>query len=317
MELSTAITLGIRLVYLLVGTMLLWRGYDERALLGAYAGASVLGALSFGLVLRHRLGKGLALYWANELGAWMRGPRERATRPLPYRGWRDVLGESVPFAVTGVVAMVYARADLLVLSFFQGDVVAGRYGMAYRLWEAMGMIPASFLDALFPELSRLGGRGADLARLRILYRRGWRIVAAGAVLLSTATQVAAATLSVLLYGRTADSELAVRILRMLLFAFPFTYLYLLNGHALYAVGRQRRVSTAMTALTATKLILNAMAVPRWSTWGAASVALACEGALFAWLQVLVWRSMLRISGASGREGLASTESVEKSSKSNG
>lgn len=285
MEASAAIGLGVRGAYLVAGALLLWQGYDERWLLGAYAGTSLLGALAFGLVLRRWTGEGVPFEGARE----------------PRRGWREVLGESMPFAVTGVVAMVYARADLLLLSFYRGDAVAGRYGMAYRLWEAMGMIPASFLDALFPELSRLSGQGASLARLRALYRRGWQVVALGALLLSAATQVAATTLGRLLYGRTPDAVAAVGILRVLLFAFPFTYLYLLNGHALYAVGQQRRVTVAMAAITAAKLLLNALAVPRWGTWGAASVALACEGALFAWLQWLVWRSLLRVPGAGGRE----------------
>jgi O-antigen/teichoic acid export membrane protein len=81
-------------------------------------------------------------------------------------------------------------------------------------------------------------------------------------------------------------------------------LYLLNGHALYAVGQQQRVSVAMAAVTAIKLLLDALIVPRWSAWGAAGAALAVEALLFGWLQYLVWQSVLRPAMSRGREDLA-------------
>jgi O-antigen/teichoic acid export membrane protein len=301
MEVSAAILLGTRLVYTLAGGGLLWLGYDERSLLAAYGLVSLLGTCAYWIVLRVRpFVESLRIPFIRQASPAFverRGIQWRAF--LPQGGllvqWRGVLRESTPFAVTGIVAMLYARADLLLLSFWQGDAAAGLYGTAYRLWEAMGMIPSSFLDALFPELSRLGSRGADWERLRALYRRGWRIVCGGAVLLAVAAQFAATTLILLLYGRTPDTSFSVGILRVLLFAFPFTYLYLLNGHTLYAVGRQQGVTVAMVVVTAIKVLLNALAISRWSYWGAAGVALASEVTLFAWLQVVVWRFVLRPS----------------------
>jgi O-antigen/teichoic acid export membrane protein len=311
MEVSAAITLGTRLAYSLVGGVLLWRGYDERVLLAVYGGVSTLGALAFGLVLRRCL-----RVRGSRPGRSWDALRDRGKRRASlYHRWRDVMGESLPFAITSIVAMLYARADLLVLSAVQGDAVAGRYGMAYRLWEAVGLIPASFLDALFPELSRLSGQGTDLGRLRALYRRGWLIVGTGGLLLVVAAQVGAATAIAVTYGRTPDADHAVGILRVLSLAFPFTYLYLLNGHALYAIAQQQRVTMAMVGVTATKLLLDVWVVPRWSAWGAAGVALAVEVLLFAWLQLYAWRSGLRAYVAGGRGGLVATGDVHENNGS--
>jgi len=287
MEVSAGILLGIRLAYVVSGALLLWRGYDERALLAAYGGVSLLGSLAF----------------ARALSRWAR-LREPSSEPGTHKGWREVLGASMPFAVTGSAAILYTRADLLILSWLQGDAVAGRYGMAYRLWEAMGMIPASFLDALLPELSRQGGPLAEPGRLRALYRRAWQVMGAGAVLLSVATQLVAGPVMLVLYGRSPDTLDAVSVLRVLLLAFPFTYLYLLNGHALYAAGREQRVTVAMVIVTAVKLLSDAWAVPRWGTAGAARAALASEVLLYGCLQWLVWRSVLRLpqEGGQGSEG---------------
>ena len=272
MEISGAITLGIRVLHALAGGGLIWLGYDERALLAAYGGASLLGSCVFFVVLS---------YW--RVPAHLKGF---------LLGWRGVLRESVPFAMTGMVAMLYTRTDLLILSSWQGDAAAGLYGAAYRLWEALGMIPSSFLDALFPELSRAGDRASGDCRLRTLYRRGKQITYVVVALLMVPAQLLARLIVTLLYGNAADTQISVGILRVLLLAFPFTYLYLLNGHTLYAAGRQRRVTAAMVAVTAVNALCNALAVPVLSYWGAALDKLASEALLFLLLQGMVRQTVL-------------------------
>jgi O-antigen/teichoic acid export membrane protein len=59
------------------------------------------------------------------------------------------------------------------------------------------------------------------------------------------------------------------------------FLVLLSGHALYAVGRQRRVTVAMLVVGVANLAANLIAIPRWSYLGAAGVALASEWLLWA------------------------------------
>jgi O-antigen/teichoic acid export membrane protein len=175
------------------------------------------------------------------------------------------------------------------LSFWHGDTAAGLYGAAYRVWEALGMIPSSFLDALFPELSRSSAHPEGLARLRALYRRGQRYTWIGILVLVVPAQLLAGAAIGFLYGRTPDTTIHVNLLRVLLLAFPFTYLYLLNGHTLYALGLQRQVTVAMVAVTAANGVCNALLVPRWSSAGAAAAKLLSEALLF----VLLWATLRR------------------------
>jgi O-antigen/teichoic acid export membrane protein len=272
MEVSSAITLGSRALTALSGILLVRKGYDERALLIAGGAASVLGAIAFLCVLR----------------AWDIRPRWGEIRGT----WRGILSEAIPFAITGGTAMLYTRLDLLMLSTWRGDLAAGVYGAAYRLWEALGMIPSSLLDALFPELSRLGGEDRARGSLHALYLRGRTVMVVLIVVLTVPCLLAAPLLLPLLYGRTSDSSISTSLFRLLLLAFPFTHLYLLNGHALYAIGHQMRVTWAMVALTAINGLLNALVIPTWSYWGAAGVALLSEILLFALLQRDVRRLIL-------------------------
>lgn len=272
MEISSSIQVGMRVLYALVGSLLLWRGHDEHALLATYGAVSLLGSIIFWSVLR----------------SW----RIPCKLGRLFGGWRTVLRESIPFAITSTVAMLYTRLDLLLLSFWHGDTAAGLYGAAYRIWEALGTIPSSFLDALFPALSRASTRGTHTGQLRALYRRGRQLVWVGLVILVIPAQLLAGVGSALLYGHTPDTPIYANLLRVLLLAFPFTYLYLLNGHTLYALDRQRHVTGAMVAVTIANTLGNVLLIPRWSYAGAAVTKLFSEVLLFVLLQVLLgssWR----------------------------
>jgi O-antigen/teichoic acid export membrane protein len=67
------------------------------------------------------------------------------------------------------------------------------------------------------------------------------------------------------------------------------FLYLLSGHVLYALGRQRRVTVAMFIVGGLNIVLNLIVIPRWSYLGAAAVALASEWLLL----LLVYRQAYR------------------------
>jgi O-antigen/teichoic acid export membrane protein len=72
---------------------------------------------------------------------------------------RPAIGQTIraawPFAVTDLVFQVYARADLVLLSLFAGEAVAGIYASGFKFVE-VGTMPLTFLNvAAFPRLSRL------------------------------------------------------------------------------------------------------------------------------------------------------------------
>jgi O-antigen/teichoic acid export membrane protein len=288
MEISSGIHLATRLVATGAGIVLLSDGRDERAVLLAYGAASWLASFAFmhvlfrpfaddtrSLVLLPKAGQ-LYISWSQL-----------------WNAWSTVLREAVPFAITGMVAMLYTRIDLLMLSYWQGDQAAGVYGAAYRLGEALGMIPVSLLDALLPELSRLSTDPAYNPRLQTLYHRGKAAVWFLVLLLAVPCFLLAPRVVALLYGHDQVAATTSALFRALLLAFPFAYLYLLNGHLLYAAGLQVWVTGAMVAVTAINGLLNALAIPRWSYWGAAGVAIFSQVLLFALLRALAGHHVLR------------------------
>jgi len=253
MEVSGALNLAARLAAVAGSFLALILGYGVAGVLGCTAGASLLGVLPYLVVLRH---------WGL-LSRWRWDPP----------AWRAYLAESYPFALTSIIAMAYARLDLVLLGLWRGDVAAGWYGAAYKLWEAVGLLPASLLDAMFPEMSRLSGSREGMQRLRHLFRTAGRAMLVGGLLLGVGGALGARVLVPLIYGPGGSHAPTVLAFRVLVWAIPAMFLYLLSGHTLYAVGRQRRVTASMLVIGLANVGLNVVAIPRWGYLGAAAVAL--------------------------------------------
>lgn len=273
MEMSSVIDLTARLVAVVGGLIWLEHGGDERHVLACYVAGQLLATLALSGVVT----------------AWGVAPR--------WRGWHSRVGaivrNAIPFAGVDVVAMLYRRTDLLLLAAWHGDAAIGLYGAAYRLWEVLGLMPSSFLDALFPELARRDAEGDGRARLRRLYRRVLPALLAFVLAVATVSFIIAPQIITLLYGQIPGREVVVGLFRLLLPALPFTYLYLLNGHMLYATDNQRRVLAAMVTVTLGNALLNALLIPRWSYWSAAGIALASEIALLGLLGTTARRHILK------------------------
>lgn len=273
MEVSGAIDMIIRLAAVLASVPALMAGFGVTGVLACTVGATLLGVLLYGLVLRR---------WGDTpLFRWSPG------------AWRSSLKESYPFAITSIAAMLYARVDLLLLGLWQGEAAAGWYAAAYRLWETMGLLPASLLEAMFPEMSRLASADEGKSRLRSVFRRGgWAMLVAGVALAALGTWAAPWLVS-LVYGTGENYDPTVLVFQILVWAIPAMFLYLLGGHVLYALDRQRRVTVVMLLVGVFNIGLNLIVIPRWSYVGCAAVALLSEWLLWALLYPQARRSLTR------------------------
>jgi len=103
---------------------------------------------------------------------------------------------------------------------------------------------------------------------------------AGGLLLAVGGTLWASLFISLVYGSGENCAPAVRAFRLLVWAIPAMFPYLLGGHVLYAVGKQRQVTQAMLAVGVLNVTLNLVVIPRWSDLGASAVALFSEWLLW-------------------------------------
>ena len=259
---------------------------------------SLLG-LSLGMALGATLGAAFAGWFLfaryRELVA--EGRAARPTRAVA----RAVVREAVPLWLSGLLAMLYFRSDIVFVRYFSGDAEVGAYAAAYRIFEATLVLPSAVMAVAFPRLVRargaeLGARGAtrrvtplEIQLLALLLALGL-VVAAG-------ISLADDRIVGLLLGATFDRS--IPSLRVLALTVPTMFVSFALCYFVIARGLERGFAKVLGAMLALNVGLNLTLVPRRGGVGAAWATLATELALIAACGALLVLSESRAAESAG------------------
>jgi O-antigen/teichoic acid export membrane protein len=131
-ELTGVALIGQRFLQAALGIGALAAGFGVVAVSIAYTTAAALGFVLAAGLLRRRL--------SLDIG-----------RPaVDRRRWRSLGMDSVPFAVQDVFTVLLFRIDAVLLSLMASDAAVGRYGSAYRLFEATFFLTYALMAAFSP-----------------------------------------------------------------------------------------------------------------------------------------------------------------------
>ena len=181
----------------------------------------------------------------------------------------------IPFGLAGLFTVMYYRVDMVMIEAILGAVPTGQYGAAYRILEALYILPTIVgLAAIYPRLARLYHDGA-YADFRRLLRNGLLGLVGASVLVSLALAVLSGTVIRLLdpdpaYAPAADA------LRVLAWTFPFMCSKTLLYSALICMDRQRLAATALGLAVLFNVALNAFMIPAQGIPGAAIATILTE-----------------------------------------
>jgi O-antigen/teichoic acid export membrane protein len=219
---------------------------------------------------------------------WRR--RVGPTRPaidVPF--WRTALRRSFPYALLGVIGLVYFRMDSLLLTWMKGPEANGIYSAAYRLLDAVTDVPGVIVAAMFPTFSRLHVesratlRRAYLGALATLTVLGLPVML-GLVLL-------ARPVILLLYGDGYNGS--VIVLQLLAVAVFLIFVDTANTMVLYA-GDNLRPVVWLSLVTMTANILLCLAlIPRFAERGAAVATIVSTALSIVIFTPVVLRSLRR------------------------
>jgi O-antigen/teichoic acid export membrane protein len=266
------------------------RGYqrlgDEAALTVLGRGVTIaLGSVAL-LVTRSPVGvlAGMALalgLTAVVQGAWVRGRVVRGEAGRVDTRFLGVLAlAALPIGAADALQVLYLRADQVMIEAMLGAASAGQYAQAYRLLEAMSLLPAIVIQAvLFARLARLDEVG-DRQGFSRLY---WRGLAGLAVAATVVAALVALVAPLLIRGLTGDPafDASASALRVLVWTFPLTCVKDLAFFS-YIARRLHRLPIALYALAAVANIgLNLWAIPRYGILGAAYATVAVEALIVA------------------------------------
>ena len=224
-------------------------------------------------------------------------------RPEPATALqRHLLGEALPLMLNHLLATLFFKVDVTLLQRLAGDAVLGMYSVAYKLVDAVGIIPPTFTMALFPLMSRLAASSRE-ALLRA-YILSIKLLLVAALLIALLTTALAYPLTAILGGSAylPDSAIALQII---VWYMPLGFINSVTQYLLIALGRQRYLTGAYAIGFAFSLGANLYLIPRFGYRSAAAVHILSEFALLIpfyigvrrylapvpWLRIL-WRPAL-------------------------
>ncbi len=224
-------------------------------------------------------------------------------RPAADRAvWRELALAAVPLGLTLAVAELYFRADTFILSLSREVDEVGRYALAYRLYELLGLLPAMVMASVYPLLSRQ--LAADRAAAQRTLDATARAFAAFGLPLAAGGLVIAPELARLAGGEEFGA--AADPLRLLLCAAALAYLSGLLGYALIAGGLERATLRLAVAALVLNLGLNVALAPAYGATASAAIAVGSEALLLGggWVLVRSRLGLVPSLGGAWRPALA-------------
>ncbi|MDD3066933.1 MAG: oligosaccharide flippase family protein [Candidatus Gracilibacteria bacterium] len=208
----------------------------------------------------------------------------RKTNSLCFRFdfalWKKILIETLPYGAAVLLATIYVREDIILLSLLKNSEEVGLYGVAARIMENLAVISIFFLNSILPILSRLFHDNQEKLKRLIqlsfdfLMMIGLPIAVGGITL---AYPIIAFVSSPAFLSNSAigfyGSDTA---LQLLLVAMLLAYLGNLFGFTLLAGGKQVKLMYINAIAVVFNLVGNLMIIPLLGFRGAAITSIISQ-----------------------------------------
>ena len=161
-----------------------------------------------------------------------------------------MMKEIKAFAGSSILAALFARPEILILSLFKNDAQIGFYSAALRVVDLWQLLPETFMTNVFPVLARCHS-AADRVQSRFVLEKSIKYLLAVALPLMTGIFVTARPIVHLLYGDSFAST--VLLLRIMSACIPLTFLFEVLWRLLAARDLQNLMLRAQVVSTVARL----------------------------------------------------------------
>ena len=183
---------------------------------------------------------------------------------------KSLLKDSWPLIFSGVVLMVQARIDQIMLGQMVGDTEVGYYSAALRIIEAVAFIPVILKSSLFPSIIKARTISKDLYKSRLL--DFYRLNFITAIILGIPIFIFSEQIITVLFGNAyqpAGVLLALMTARLF-----FAHMGVARGVYLLLENMLRYSLITMVIGTITNIILNYFLIKEYASVGAVIATIA-------------------------------------------
>ena len=187
------------------------------------------------------------------------------------------------FFLAAVFVKVYSYIDSFTIEEFLGKGAVGVYAVAYKFTYAFQFLPLAFVGALYPTMSALADKPAELNKT--LLKAEWYLSMLAAPIVFGIFALAPEIIA-FFYG--SEYAAAAPVLGVLIFVLLFIFLDFPIGSLLNATGRQAVKTGLMGGAMVINIAGNFLLVPEYGIMGAAIAALFTFVFLFGggWIAVM-------------------------------
>ena len=179
---------------------------------------------------------------------------------------------ALPFALISLVALIYFKIDIVMLSLMKNDQVVGWYSAAYALLAALLFISDAYNLSIFPVLSRYAESAKDL--LAFAWERSVKYLLIISAPITVGTTVLADKIVILFYK--SGYLPSVPALKVLIWTLPWIFVNSINVRVFYATGKQKGLTWIVVFSALLNIVLNLFLIPVFSYMGASAATLASE-----------------------------------------
>ncbi|MGI8438872.1 MAG: oligosaccharide flippase family protein [Thermoleophilaceae bacterium] len=196
---------------------------------------------------------------------------------LDRSGWGGLARSSLPFAVQDVFGVLLFRIDTVILSLMATEAAVGRYGAAYRLFEATLLFTWALTGSFVAMFVYLDERSEPT--LRAAFQRSIKVALAVLTPCAVALGVLAEPVCRVLFG--GEFAAAAAPLRALAPVIVLIGIVSLSSSLIVSRGRPTLMVGLTAAMASLNIVLNVALIPSLADTGAALAMLATEAAFAA------------------------------------
>lgn len=278
------IVLGVVIAFLMLFSQAVSTIFQANYLSGRIVISEVIGRLVMAILTIYFLRQGLGLIpviTANLIGnvvlLVVSYLLSRSITPIKisfdWALWKQTLPEFWSIAVVTLLGLIHFRLDSLILSFYQPVSDIGIYGVAYRIFDIILVVPAIFAANLLPVLTRLND-GNLKSEISQLIGRSTRMLFAASFAIGTTIMLLAPW--VIVFITNADFAASALPLRILVPAFIALFLTTIYAGTAIAMRAQKRLIGGYCLVVILDIVLNLILIPRFSYVGAAITTVISE-----------------------------------------
>jgi|GEM_PF-811710 O-antigen/teichoic acid export membrane protein len=192
--------------------------------------------------------------------------------PMSVQSFTQLFKQAYPFAVSGVLWILYYQVDVIMLKAMTTDVDAGFYNAAYRILEMFLALPRVVFQVIFTRFAKY--YATEPKRLPDQVYKATRLLVTAvlpAIILSICLKSIIITK---LYG--SEYVASVSALAILLPSISISMFGNLSHRFLQATGQEKSLPKLLMLTALINVAINLLLIPKWGIVGAAIATLISE-----------------------------------------